>query len=82
MVAAPGVEIVATTPHGKYGILTGTSMAAAHISGTVALLLELDSELKPGTIKRILLEDSIVLDKYRSIDTCRLLNKISNGNGC
>jgi len=82
VVAAPGVEIVTTTPHGHYDILSGTSMAAAHVSGTVALLLEHDPSQSPETIKQILLDDSIALDKYRSIDACRLLNKISNGNGC
>lgn len=82
VVAAPGVEIVTTIPQGDYDIMSGTSMAAAHISGTIALLLELDSSLAPDSIKRILLEDSKVLDKYRSIDACRLLEKISNVEGC
>ena len=80
VVAAPGIEIVATTPHGKYDILSGTSMAAAHISGTVALLLEYDPTLKPDTIKRMLIEDSITSHQYRSIDVSRLLVNLDENN--
>ncbi|OPJ55812.1 S8 family serine peptidase [Alkalithermobacter paradoxus] len=36
---APGVGITSTTP-GGYGTFTGTSVAAAHVAGVVALLLE------------------------------------------
>jgi len=38
-VAAPGVEILAAAPDGKYQITSGTSVAAAHVSGVAALLL-------------------------------------------
>lgn len=37
-IAAPGVGVLTTAPNGKYQISTGTSMAAAHISGVMALL--------------------------------------------
>jgi prepilin-type N-terminal cleavage/methylation domain-containing protein/prepilin-type processing-associated H-X9-DG protein len=35
--AAPGVNVFSTLPGGKYGTLAGTSMAAAHVTGVVAL---------------------------------------------
>ena len=38
-VAAPGVRLRSTLPGGRYGRLSGTSQAAAHVSGTVARLL-------------------------------------------
>jgi subtilisin family serine protease len=38
-VAAPGVEILAAAPDGKYQITSGPSVAAAHVSGVAALLL-------------------------------------------
>lgn len=37
-VAAPGVDILSTTLGGGYGWLSGTSMAAPHVSGVLSLL--------------------------------------------
>lgn len=53
-VAAPGVDIMAPAPKGLYEMSSGTSMAAAHVSGVVALLLEREPELKPDDIRQIL----------------------------
>jgi hypothetical protein len=39
-VSAPGVDILVPAPEGDYQITTGTSVAAAEVSGIVALLLE------------------------------------------
>jgi major intracellular serine protease len=40
LLAAPGVDILTTLPHSAYDFVSGSSMAAAHVSGIVALLLE------------------------------------------
>jgi subtilisin family serine protease len=40
-VAAPGVDIVAAAPGDQYPPLSGTSMAAAHVTGIAALIREL-----------------------------------------
>ena len=53
-VAAPGVEIMAPAPGGGYQISSGTSFAAAHISGIVALLLELKPSLSPDAVRKVL----------------------------
>src|SRR5690606_38105425 len=37
---APADEILSTTPRAGYAFFTGTSLAAAHLSGVIALLLE------------------------------------------
>jgi thermitase len=43
-VAAPGVDIYSTLPDNKYGNKSGTSMAAAQVSGLAGLLLALKSD--------------------------------------
>jgi hypothetical protein len=53
-VAAPGVDILVPAPDGDYQITTGTSVAAAEVSGIVALLLERNPKLTPADIRRIL----------------------------
>ncbi len=37
--AAPGVNILSTLPHDRYGTMDGTSMACPHVSGTVGLMI-------------------------------------------
>jgi subtilisin family serine protease len=53
-VAAPGVDILALAPGDKVQFSTGTSIAAAHVSGIVALLLEHNPALKPADIRAVL----------------------------
>jgi subtilisin family serine protease len=57
-VAAPGVDILVPAPEGDYQITTGTSVAAAEVSGIVALLLERNPKLTPAEIRRILTQSA------------------------
>jgi Subtilase family len=53
-VAAPGVDIIAPALKGGYDVSSGTSMAAAHVSGVVALLLEHDGKMNWNDARAIL----------------------------
>jgi Subtilase family len=53
-VAAPGVDVLVPAPEASYQLTTGTSVAAAEVSGVVALLLERNPRLTPKDVRRIL----------------------------
>jgi subtilisin family serine protease len=53
-IAAPGVDILEPAPNGGYQVTTGTSVAAAHVSGIAALLLDHDPTLDAAAIRDIL----------------------------
>ena len=54
-IAAPGVDILVPAPAGEYQVTTGTSVATAHISGVVALMLERNAKLTPADVRKILI---------------------------
>jgi len=54
-VAAPGVDVLVPAPDAGYQLTTGTSVAAAEVSGVVALLIERNPGLTPKDVRRILM---------------------------
>ncbi|MGE3528740.1 MAG: S8 family serine peptidase, partial [Methyloceanibacter sp.] len=58
VIAAPGVDIVAPALKRGYDLSSGTSMAAAHVSGVAALLLERDGKLDWSGMRAILSESA------------------------
>ena len=55
-VAAPGVDILAPAPDGTYQLTTGTSVAAAEVSGIAALLIERNPSLTPSAVRKTLMD--------------------------
>lgn len=49
-IAAPGSDILSLLPGGNYGEASGTSMAAPHVSGALAILLQMFPMLTPEEI--------------------------------
>lgn len=52
--AAPGSEIPTTLPGRKWGMVSGSSFAAAHVTGLVALLLQLSPRAQPRQLRSML----------------------------
>lgn len=55
-VAAPGVDVFVAAPGGAYDFTTGTSVAAAHVSGLAALLIARNPGLTPDALQSILMK--------------------------
>ena len=53
-VAAPGVDVLAPALYEAYQMNSGTSFAAAHVSGVIALLLQRDPKLPVQKIRETL----------------------------
>ncbi|MCB1821538.1 MAG: S8 family serine peptidase [Candidatus Competibacteraceae bacterium] len=54
VLAAPGIEIAVPAPHGRYDLTSGSSLAAAHVTGVVALLLQQTPQLTSQQVRTIL----------------------------
>src|SRR3989442_302433 len=57
-IAAPGVDILVPAPESSYQLTTGTSVATAHVSGIVALMLERNPRLTPAEVRGILIRSA------------------------
>jgi len=53
-VAAPGVDLLLPSPDEKYQVASGTSFAAAYVSGVAALLVERNPGVSADVVRRIL----------------------------
>lgn len=57
-IAAPGVDVLTAEPGERYAFTSGTSIAAAHVTALVALLLEKQPELDSDGARRVLAESA------------------------
>jgi len=77
--AAPGREILTLTPGGHYGYASGSSLAAAHVSGAVALLRALDPGLRADMAQAWLMQSA---SSDSSIDICSALRHLRPTADC
>lgn len=76
ILAAPGRDVPTTMTGARWGMVSGTSYAAAHVSGMMAVL----SELKPN-MPLAQLRDSVVANSA-SIDLCATVARITGKCTC
>ena len=72
--AAPGHEILSTTPNNTYSLYSGTSMAAPHVTGVAALLKAQDPTRDWRAIKSLILSGGDTLSALGQTITSKRLN--------
>lgn len=88
--AAPAIDILSTAPPNSYDFFSGSSLAAAEVSGIVALLLEKNPKLTPVQVRDILQKSSrpLVPAAGRSgvpivqADACAAVALVAGGEAC
>lgn len=53
-IAAPGVDVLVPAPDGKYQVTSGTSFAAAYVSGLAALMIDRKNDITPAEVRSLL----------------------------
>lgn len=64
-VAAPGSNILSSTPNGEYKVFSGTSMATPHVSGVVGLFISQTGRLPVEDLRSRLMATTIPVGAYR-----------------
>ena len=90
LLAAPGIEILTTAPRESYDFLSGSSLAAAHVTGVVALLLEhrprlTQSELwtlLTATARPVVIPVGTTMAVVGVVDVCAALGKLLGQSDC
>lgn len=77
---APGQDIPATAPGGRWQFVNGNSYAAAHVSGMVALLLQLRPNTSPAQLRQLL--HPIATHNAATIDACATLTRLTGACSC
>jgi subtilisin family serine protease len=82
---APGRDIPTTMVGRKWGFVAGSSFAAAHLTGLVALLRELAPNLQPQQIREALAAQAIPSqagDPHAIVDACAVVARIAGTCTC
>ena len=83
ILAAPGFEILTTAPQDGYDFSSGSSVATAHVSGVIALLLEKQPRLRPAEIVGLLTAaGSASANEIGVVDACSALAKLMQRPSC
>jgi subtilisin family serine protease len=78
---APGHSVLTLVPGGHYDFGNGSSLAAAHVTGVVALLLAQQAPVAPGRLQD-LLERSAQHEGGTSISACGAIARLRDASSC
>ncbi|HEY6640755.1 S8 family peptidase [Povalibacter sp.] len=76
---APGVDVLTLAPDGHYDFVSGSSLAAASVTGTAALLLSLNRTLGAARLRELLASQTGV-DASRRINACAAVASLTNAS--
>jgi Subtilase family len=90
---APGHDVPTTLPPSRWGLVSGASFAAAHVTGLIALLDELAPSISPRRLRQLLGEparpitaaassDSGNAIRSRPIDACAIVARVAATCAC
>lgn len=82
VLGAPAHEILTTTPAADYAFLSGSSLAAAHVSGIAALLMERNPRLGTERLARLLAETATLHDGRPMVNACRAVASLADLDMC
>lgn len=80
---APAVDVITTAAGGGYDFFSGSSVAAAHVSGVAALLLQREPSLTPSELAAALRRSVRNEPRERGgpiLDSCRAIFSVRNGD--
>jgi subtilisin family serine protease len=79
---APGRDIVSTAPGGSYDFVTGSSFAAAHVTGAIALLRARVSGLSATSLASVFERTRVQSELGESINVCAALDAVQPRDNC
>jgi subtilisin family serine protease len=85
---APGIDVLTLVPGGRYDFLSGSSLAAASVSGGIALLLARDRTLRAEDVRAILAQSTRTVSLSpagagaSSIDLCTAVAAVVGARPC
>jgi subtilisin family serine protease len=78
----PGRDIPTTALDGKWSFVSGSSFAAAHVTGLVALLRELAPDLQPQQIRELLSPQAVSGLPDTIVDACAAIGRTTHACAC
>lgn len=82
---APGAGIPTTQPDGGWGMVHGSSYAAAQVSGLAALLRERAPDMTPAALRDVLAPAggvSLARERPQQVDACAALSRVDGRCAC
>lgn len=82
--AAPAVDILTTVPHASYDFFSGSSLAAAQVSGIAALMLEKNPKLTPAQLASVIRKTAhpLAAGPVVQVDACAAVASVVGGGAC